>query len=86
MWLVGTAYNFCWPHVSLRLPALGGRTWQEHTPAMAAGLTDHVWAMEELLRYHVLPLTGAPPRQPDEVGRARAARRRVKPPPAEAAA
>ncbi len=87
MWLVGTAYNFCWPHVSLRLPALGGRKWQERTPAMAAGLTDHVWAMEELLRYHVLPLTGAPPRQTDEVGRARAARRRrVKPPPAEAAA
>jgi hypothetical protein len=53
---------------------------------MAAGLSDHVWTMEELLRYRVLPLTGAPaPRQPDEVGRA-ARRGRVKAPPAEAVA
>jgi len=88
MWLVGTTYNFCWPHTSLRLPALGGRKWQERTPAMAAGLTDHAWTMEEMLRYRVLPLTAAPPpHQPDEVGRARAARRgRVKAPPAEAVA
>ncbi len=88
MWLVGTTYNFCWPHASLRLPALGGRKWQKRTPAMAAGLTDHRWTMEELLRYRVLPVTGAPaPRQTDEVGRARAARRgRVKAPPAEAVA
>jgi len=71
MWLVGTTYNFCWSHVSLRLPALGGRKWQERTPAMAAGLTDHVWTMEEMLRYRVLPVTGAPtPHQTDEVGRA----------------
>ncbi len=75
MWLVGTAYNVCWPHESLRLRALGGRTWQERTPAMAAGLTDHVWTMEEMLRYRVLPVTDAPaPRQTDEAGRARAAR------------
>jgi len=88
MWLVGTTYNFCWSHASLRLPALGGRKWQERTPAMAAGLTDHVWTMEEMLRYRVLPVTGAPtPHQTDEVGRARAARRgRVKAPPAEAVA
>jgi len=92
MWLVGTTDTFCWPHASLRLPARGGRKWQERTPAMAAGLTDHVWTMEELLRYRVLPVTGAPPpHQTDEVGRevgrARAARRgRVKAPPAEAVA
>ena len=46
MWLVGTAYNFCWPHESLRLRARGTPRWQERTPAMAAGLTDHVWTME----------------------------------------
>ncbi len=88
MWLVGTTYNFCWPHASLRLPALEGRTWQERTPAIVAGLTDHVWTVEELLRYRVLPMTGASmPRQTDEGGRARAARRgRVKAPPAEAVA
>jgi len=87
MWLVGAAYNFCWPHESLRLPALGGRKWQERTPAMAAGLTDHIWTMEEMLRYRVLPLTEAPaPRQTDEVGRARAARTRAKPPATDAVA
>jgi len=92
MWLVGTTDTFCWPHASLRLPARGGRKGQERTPAMAAGLTDHVWTMEELRRYRVLPVTGAPPpHQTDEVGRevgrARAARRgRVKAPPAEAVA
>jgi len=87
MWLVGTAYNFCWPHESLRLPALGGRKWQVRTPAMAAGLTDHVWTLEEMLRYRVLPVTGAPaPRQTDEVGRARTARARAKPPATDAVA
>lgn len=31
-------YNFCWIHGSLRV-----------TPAMAAGITDHVWGLHELL-------------------------------------
>jgi len=88
MWLVGTTYNVCWPHASLRLRACGRRKWQERTPAMAAGLTDHVWTMEELLRYRVLPAEGAPlPRQADDSGRARATRRgRAKAPPTEVAA
>jgi len=86
MWVVGTAYNFCWPHASLCFRALGGRRWQERTPAMAAGLTDHVWTMDELLRYRVLPAEGASlPRQTDDIGRARTARR-VKAPPTEIAA
>ena len=53
MGLVGTTYNMCWPHARLRLRARGRRTWQERTPAMAADLTDHVWTMDELLRYRV---------------------------------
>jgi transposase-like protein len=71
MYLVGCAYNLCWEHDSLRLraPAGGERRWQERTPAMAAGLTDHRWTMAELLRYQV-PLSpwvapkrrGRPPR------------------------
>jgi hypothetical protein len=51
MYLVGCAYNFCWAHDSLRVaagPELG-RKWQERTPAMAAGLTDHCWTMREWL-------------------------------------
>ena len=55
MFLVGGAYNFCWPHDSLRLLASAstGPKWRECTPAMAAGLTDHCWRMEELLRYQI---------------------------------
>ncbi len=55
LWLVGCAYNFCWTHESLRLRAIGGRTWHERTPAMAAGLTDHAWTLDEVLRYPVPP-------------------------------
>lgn len=46
MWLVGTTYNFVWAHRTLG---------QSRTPAMAAGITDHRWSMEELLTYPVPP-------------------------------
>jgi len=72
MYVVGCAYNFCWYHESLRLAAPAGAShkWQERTPAMAAGLTDHCWTMLELLSYQV-PLApwvapkrrGRPPKQ-----------------------
>ncbi len=42
------SYNFCWPVRTLRVKDERGR-WQERTPAMAAGLTDHVWSMSEWL-------------------------------------
>jgi transposase-like protein len=65
MWLVGCAYNFCWPHDSLRLLApVEDRKWEDRTPAMAAGLTDHCWTMDELLHYQVpLPAWVAPKRR-----------------------
>jgi len=55
MWLVGTAYNVCWPHDSLRLLAApdAPRKWRERTPAMAAGLADHPWTLNELLRFQI---------------------------------
>jgi transposase-like protein len=55
MWLVGTAYNFCWPHDSLRqlAPADAPRQWLLRTPAMAAGLTNHCWTLNELLRFQI---------------------------------
>jgi hypothetical protein len=40
------SYNFCWPVRALREKAAAGR-WRPRTPAMAAGLTDHVWSLEE---------------------------------------
>src|SRR5437762_1493505 len=57
-------YNFCLPHASLRVPLLqplptngtGSATrWQPQTPAMAAGLTDHVWTLREVLHFRVPP-------------------------------
>jgi hypothetical protein len=62
-------YNLCLPHTSLRQPLPlpeptngtgSAKRWQPQTPAMAAGLTDHVWPWREVLRYRVPPW---PPRQ-----------------------
>ncbi len=44
------SYNFCWPVETLRQKDADGR-WQRRTPAMAAGLTDHVWPLSEWLAY-----------------------------------
>lgn len=44
------SYNFCWPVRTLRVRGAEGR-WQERTPAMATGLTDHVWSLPEWLAY-----------------------------------
>ena len=64
MYLIGTVYNFCTPHASLRLIASGaGRQCVQRTPAMAAGITDHCWSVRELLSYHVPPPRWAPPKQ-----------------------
>ena len=57
-------YNFCLPHASLRQPVPqpiptngtgSAKMWQPQTPAMAAGLTDHVWTLREVLLYRVPP-------------------------------
>jgi IS1 family transposase len=41
-------YNFCWPVRTLRVLDDDGR-WRQRTPAMAAGLADHVWSLKEWL-------------------------------------
>jgi len=56
MYLVGTVYNFCSVHASLRLD-----NGHHQTPAMAAGITDHVWTVGELLRRRVPPPHWEPP-------------------------
>jgi hypothetical protein len=65
MWLVGTAYNFCWTHDSLRqlAPDHAPRKWLCRTPAMAAGLTDHCWPLDELLRFQIPFPRWVPPRR-----------------------
>ena len=65
MYLVGTVYNFCCFHDSLRClnPDPAGRKWRERTPAMAAGLTDHRWSVPELLQDRVAPRPWEPPKR-----------------------
>src|ERR1051326_8535145 len=59
MYLLGCTYNFCWPHhelSSVRDATAGKRrAAQPRTPAMAAGLTDHIWSVFDLLSYKVAP-------------------------------
>jgi hypothetical protein len=45
--------NFVRPNQSLRIPAPpeDSRRWIPRTPAIAAGITDHIWSLEELLCY-----------------------------------
>ncbi len=44
------SYNFCWPVRTLRQ---GDREsgYEQRTPALVAGLTDHVWSLEEWLTF-----------------------------------
>ena len=62
--LFQTYHNFVLPHASLRqaLPipepthgAGSAKVWRPCTPAMAAGVTDHVWSLQEVLCYRVPP-------------------------------
>jgi IS1 family transposase len=57
-------YNFVLPHASLRQPLAepvrthgtgSAKLWRPCTPALAAGLTDHVWTLQEVLLYRVPP-------------------------------
>jgi hypothetical protein len=56
--------NGCLPHGSVRQPLPqpvptngtgSAKPWRACTPAMAAGLTDHVWSLPAVLRYRVPP-------------------------------
>ncbi len=44
------SYNFCWPVRTLREKA-EGVGYRQMTPAMAAGLADHVWSIKEWLTF-----------------------------------
>jgi len=57
-------HNFCLLHASLRQPLQvpeptngqgSAKQWQQCTPAMAAGLTDRVWTLREVLFFRVPP-------------------------------
>lgn len=64
--LVGTLQNFCAPHRSLRRVLYqpnGDPHWVHRTPAMAAGITDHIWTVHDLLAYRVPPPPWVPPKR-----------------------
>ena len=49
-------YNLTRPVKTLRVEVRDGRRrWQPRSPAMAAGLTDHIWTVKELLMTVVAP-------------------------------
>ena len=53
-YFVGYSYNFCWAVRTLRVREPDG-AWQARTPAMEAGLSDHVWSTEEWITYPAKP-------------------------------
>jgi IS1 family transposase/transposase-like protein len=63
-------YNFCLPHVALRLPLAepqptkgngSPKKWQPRSPAMAADLTDQLWRLQDLLLLRAPPWQRASP-------------------------
>lgn len=48
------SYNFCWPIRTLRIQDNWGEVSSQRTPAMAAGLTDHVWSIREWVSFPVV--------------------------------
>jgi hypothetical protein len=57
-------HNCVLPHASLCQPLLApeatngsgsAKVWRPCTPAMAAGVTNHVWSLKEVLCYRVPP-------------------------------
>jgi transposase-like protein len=64
VYLMGSVYNFCSEHQSLRLKlwvGSHGYHWVQRTPAMAAGLTDHCWTVKELLLFRLPIPSWSPP-------------------------
>lgn len=62
LWLSSAYYHFVLPHDSLKVPLVeplstkgcgSPKKWAPVTPAMKAGITDHVWTLSELLRFRV---------------------------------
>jgi transposase-like protein/IS1 family transposase len=62
MYLLGVTYNLCWAHQQLSTHD------QQISPAMASGLTNHLWSLVELFRYKVPP---EPWQEPKKRGRKR---------------
>jgi transposase-like protein/IS1 family transposase len=55
MYLIGCTYNFCFPHHTLSKSKAKGGFGFSCTPAMASGITNHIWSVKELLTYKIPP-------------------------------
>jgi IS1 family transposase len=60
MYLIGCTYNFCFPHHELSSAKHFGFAC---TSAMAAGLTDHIWSIGEVLTYKLAPASWVEPKR-----------------------
>jgi IS1 family transposase len=59
--LEDAVYNFVRVNESLKVRlrrSVKGQKWKQRTPAMASGITDHVWSLEEMLSYRLPPTEG----------------------------
>ncbi len=61
MYLIGCTYNFCFAHHELSKPQHMGYAC---TPAMAAGLSDHLWSIQEVLMHKIAPAPWVKPKRP----------------------
>ncbi|GAC1314988.1 MAG: hypothetical protein NVSMB27_50250 [Ktedonobacteraceae bacterium] len=59
MYLIGCTYNFCFPHHELSTTKHFGYAC---TPAMAAGLTAHIWTVQQVLTYKIAPASWIEPK------------------------
>lgn len=60
MYLIGCTYNLCFPHHELSKTTHVGYAC---TPAMAAGLTDHIWTVQEVLTLKIAPAPWVKPKR-----------------------
>jgi len=49
-YFIAYSYNFCWAVRTLRIKKNSG-SYKQRTPAMAAGLSDHIWSTAEWVKY-----------------------------------
>jgi len=67
-YLVGTVYNFCSPHKSLRSKIYIDEFARQYryvkrSPALAAGITNRIWSMDELLEFKIPLEPFVPPKK-----------------------
>ncbi|HEU5374169.1 MAG TPA: hypothetical protein VFV38_01900 [Ktedonobacteraceae bacterium] len=60
MYLIGCVYNFCVVHDELSSSRHFGSS---STPAMAAGLTDRIWSVKDVLTFQVVPAPWVAPKR-----------------------